>query len=319
MMQWIARAQRMRAVAARFALVAACGAMLLAGTSAAAQTTGEQQTQMLAPEVPTSVREAAKDANAPRSKLEAMPLGKPIAIPREGAGQADATVTPSTLGGNAVRTASALLVVLMLLMGCALLVKWMGKKGYLPSSFGGGMLAANQARAVSGLLEVLARYPVAGGSTLVVMKFDKRVLLLHQSRSKGWRGPTEMTTLCELSQPEDVASILLRTRAEEDSKRAAEFEAALRREDDMMGRELAVEPARDLSRETLREAATRRVSEAAKPRARASAASGKAASVQALQSTRVQAQTAPVQQRAARGDGRADSPLPATLGGGRYA
>jgi hypothetical protein len=73
------------------------------------------------------------------------------------------------------------------------------------------------------------------------MKFDRRVLLINQMRSKGWRGPTEMTTLCELTSAEDVASVLLRTRAEEDSKRAAEFEAALRREDELMVREVSQE------------------------------------------------------------------------------
>jgi flagellar biogenesis protein FliO len=48
----------------------------------------------------------------------------------------------------------------------------------------GGLVGAMGAggRAPSGVLEVLGRYPVARGSTLVLLKLDRRVLLLAQSR-----------------------------------------------------------------------------------------------------------------------------------------
>lgn len=265
-----------------------------AEVSAAARVAGQNATAKV-----DAVKSDGQVAGS-RAVIEKTPLGKPVVT-----GAADGTTgqaTPASLGGGAVRTATALIAVLMLLLGCALLVKWMGRKGYLPSNMGGGMLGAGsgQARAVPGLVEILARYPVAGGGTLVVMKFDRRVLLINQMRSKGWRGPTEMTTLCELTSAEDVASVLLRTRAEEDSKRAAEFEAALRREDELMVREVSQEASARRGAARAGERVQERVNERGEqvqksaPRVRA-AVTGAALSPQQ--------QRAPVQ----------------SLGGGRYA
>ncbi|MHC4774872.1 MAG: flagellar biosynthetic protein FliO [Planctomycetota bacterium] len=53
----------------------------------------------------------------------------------------------------------------------------------------------------SGVLEVLARYPVARGQQLVLLKLCGRVVLLHQAR-------TGMTTLAEVSDPDEVAAVL---------------------------------------------------------------------------------------------------------------
>lgn len=55
----------------------------------------------------------------------------------------------------------------------------------------------------SGVLEVLARYPIARGQTLVLVKMARRILLVHQSS-------TGMTTLSEISDPDEVASLLSR-------------------------------------------------------------------------------------------------------------
>jgi flagellar biogenesis protein FliO len=169
--------------------------------------------------------------------IERTPLGQG----KQAASQAASAepVSPQSLGASAVQTTIALLLVLTLVLALALLVRWMARKGMLPAGLDGGLAGPGRARAVAGVLEVLARYPVGSGSTLLVMKFDRRVLLVHQTRAKGWRGPAQMTTLSELTAAEDVASILLRTRADDDAKRAAEFEAALRREDEAMARELA--------------------------------------------------------------------------------
>jgi len=55
----------------------------------------------------------------------------------------------------------------------------------------------------SGVLEVLARYPVARGQQLVLLKLCGRVVLLHQAR-------TGMTALSEVSDPDEVAAVLSR-------------------------------------------------------------------------------------------------------------
>jgi flagellar biogenesis protein FliO len=63
----------------------------------------------------------------------------------------------------------------------------------------GGPLAGG--RRPSGVLEILARYPVARGQQLVLLKLCGRVVLLHQTK-------TGMTTLSELSDPDEVAALL---------------------------------------------------------------------------------------------------------------
>jgi hypothetical protein len=81
-------------------------------------------------------------------------------------------------------------------------------------------------RAPSGILEVLGRYPVGRGSTLILLKMDRRVLLLCQGRG-GKLGGTTMTTLTEVTDAEDVASILLKVRDEEGDTLASKFQGLL--------------------------------------------------------------------------------------------
>ena len=76
-------------------------------------------------------------------------------------------------------------------------------------------------RAPSGVLEVLGRFPVARGQTLVLLRMDRRVLLLAQT-------PAGMSTLAEVADPEDVASLITKTRDEEGASAAAAFNAILR-------------------------------------------------------------------------------------------
>ncbi|MHC5004548.1 MAG: flagellar biosynthetic protein FliO, partial [Planctomycetota bacterium] len=73
----------------------------------------------------------------------------------------------------------------------------------------------------SGVLEVLARYPVGRGQQLILLKVARRLLLVHQS------GPA-MRTLSELSDPEEVAVVLARIEA--GSRRGSRsFRSALQR------------------------------------------------------------------------------------------
>lgn len=105
-----------------------------------------------------------------------------------------------------VRTLAALLI----LGGLLWCVRWFmvrvaaGGVGGLAAQLGAG------GRSPAGVMEVLGRYPVSRGHTLVLLKLDRRVLLLGQS-------PAGFTALSELTDAEDVASILMKT-ADADGK-----------------------------------------------------------------------------------------------------
>jgi flagellar biogenesis protein FliO len=58
----------------------------------------------------------------------------------------------------------------------------------------------------SGVVEILARYPVARGQQLILLKLARRVLLIHQNG-------TAMTTLSEMSDADEVAALLSRVEA----------------------------------------------------------------------------------------------------------
>ncbi len=152
-------------------------------------------------------------ARAPAA--ESLPLG-PVAAATP-ARQSDGVATDDGAAGGVstdaaavatgpmelLRTGGALGTVLALAGGLAVGVRWLAKKR-------GGLLAALGAggRAPSGVMEVLGRYPVGRGQTLVVLRFDRRVLLVCQTFGKS----AGMRTLCELADPDDVASIVTKTR-----------------------------------------------------------------------------------------------------------
>jgi hypothetical protein len=82
-------------------------------------------------------------------------------------------------------------------------------------------------RAPSGVLEVLARYPAPGGLTLVLLKLDRRVLLLSQSRSGRFGRSSSMRALCEITDPEEVAALVGRCRDEAGESLAGRFRSML--------------------------------------------------------------------------------------------
>lgn len=128
---------------------------------------------------------------------ESLPLG----MPAQG-GKAD------TLGGagSAATTVASLIAVVGLIVVLAVVYKWLaGKAGGLAGQVG----AAGKAPA--GLVSVLARYPIGRGQTLILLKIDRRVLLLCQSVSGRVRGGVTTRTLSEITDPEEVASIIAKT------------------------------------------------------------------------------------------------------------
>lgn len=156
---------------------------------------------------------------------ESRPLGLPRAESESQAIGNSEVTTPSALGKDFIQTVAALAGVLLLIFALAQLYKRIARtRGGLSGQLGAG------GKAPAGLVEVLARYPISSGMTLVVLRFDRRVLLLsHAGGSRGKRGlgGGAMQTLCELDQPEDVASILSKARDESGDSIAASFERTL--------------------------------------------------------------------------------------------
>lgn len=139
-------------------------------------------------------------------------------------------------GGSIVDTVISLAIVLGLIFGCAAAFrKLSGARGPLAAALG------RAGRSPSGLLEILARYPLGRGQTLVLLRLDRRVLLLSQSVTGRLGCSASFTVLCEVTDPEDVASILGKAQDEEGDSMAARFRSLLGRFDEP-GDELEEEP-----------------------------------------------------------------------------
>lgn len=148
---------------------------------------------------------------------EDRPLGPPPkAVVNSGEASGEAPRTSWTT------TALALGGVVVLILGAGA-----GLRALARRTNGGGLLAAlgPGGRAPSGVLEVLARFPVGRGATLVLLKLDRRVLLVCQNASRSGGGA--MNVLAEITDPEEVASILLRSRDAEGDSIARKFEGLL--------------------------------------------------------------------------------------------
>lgn len=93
------------------------------------------------------------------------------------------------------------------------------------SSFGRvSLLGWSAAPAPSGVAEVLARYPVGRGQSLVLLRVHRRVLVVGQCSS-----PASLTTLSEFSQPDEVASLLAAVREHDRRAGGAGFSALMQR------------------------------------------------------------------------------------------
>ncbi|MBS0196855.1 MAG: hypothetical protein JSR77_08860 [Planctomycetes bacterium] len=147
---------------------------------------------------------------------------KPLHVPATGAAAQKPAPTSSPVNGASLTsTTLALAAVLTLIFAVAAFIKRFAAKGAL-SGLG---LAA---RAPSGVVHVLARYPVQKGLCLVLLKVDRRVLVLSQS---SVRGGTPLATLAEITQPEEVASILAKCGESTGESLAAKFQATLSKAD----------------------------------------------------------------------------------------
>ncbi len=127
----------------------------------------------------------------------------------------------AAVGIMLVLSLSRVHVVIALIVGVGAGVRAIAKRS------GGGLLSSlgPAGRAPSGVMEVLGRFPVGRGATLVLLKLDRRVLLVCQNSGRGSGGA--MNTLTEITDPEEVASILLRTRDADGESIARKFEGLL--------------------------------------------------------------------------------------------
>ena len=147
-----------------------------------------------------------------------------------GEAEESSTMGLPSLGDGWGQTIIALGGVLLLILGIAQFYKRLARsQGGLAGQIGAG------GSAPSGILEVIGRYPIGTGMTMVVLKFDRRVLLVASSaatRGKHAKSAS-MQTLCELTEPEEVASVLLKARSASGETIARSFEHALQDADDL--------------------------------------------------------------------------------------
>lgn len=149
---------------------------------------------------------------------------------------AEASGASSPLGGL-VDLALPMAVVLGAIFGAAWLFRRvMGAGSSLASSLGAG------GRAPSGVLEILGRYPVARGQMLVLLKLDRRILLLgHSAHGRAGSTGGGFATLSEISDPEEVASILMRVEEGTGESFASRYEQLLKGEGDATDRDGVVD------------------------------------------------------------------------------
>jgi flagellar biogenesis protein FliO len=215
------------------AFAAMCGGGAVAaqvgpGVEVAPQGSVAQQLANAASEAPSSVNAAATGRPVGVPSRERQPLL--VAKPADGATAAAAAasvqgpVERSTLGEFAAM-GLPLLAVLVLIVGCA----WVFRKVQASSrgAFGGSSGAITSP---SGIVSILGRYSLntVGSSrqNILLLQVDRRILLLGQTLPARGQ-PGSLSTLCELAEPEDVASILIKVSEAEQTGPASRFSAML--------------------------------------------------------------------------------------------
>lgn len=87
--------------------------------------------------------------------------------------------------------------------------------------------AIGAASAPAGVLEVLGRYPVARGQTIILLKVERRILMLAQTAGRLRSGGGGLALLAEIDDPEDVASILLKVQEASGTSSGERFKSLL--------------------------------------------------------------------------------------------
>jgi hypothetical protein len=151
---------------------------------------------------------------------ESRPIGP--AHPPLIAAAPDAPARSPSGSGWFLRTVLALAGVLALIVVSGAVTRALARgRGGLAGAFGPG------GRAPSGVISVLGRYPVSRGQKLVLLHMDRRILLISQSAGGRLGTGGGMATLCEITDPDEVASILIRSRDAESDSMSERFRSML--------------------------------------------------------------------------------------------
>lgn len=151
---------------------------------------------------------AACDAGASPSQPDRpiAPATQISADQGDAVGEARIPAPSGSFAGDAIRTVVALGAVLAL----ALVLRQVAKRLSDPLA----------ARRPSGVVQILSRFPVGKGQSVQLLAVGTRVLCVHHSGSA-------MSTLCEFTDPQEIA--LLRTRIEAGAAGREKFEGELTR------------------------------------------------------------------------------------------
>ena len=164
----------------------------------------------------SSTAPASASAAESRAAEAKTPLGPP---PKAARGEANRTPDRAGASGDGdewmLRTGGALALVLALIFGARAVVKRAAGRAGLLGQLGAG------GRAPSGILEVLGRYPAGRGQTLVLLRMDRRALLLSQSNAG-------FSLLAQVDDPDEMASLLVQARDAEGDSMAERFRGLLR-------------------------------------------------------------------------------------------
>lgn len=169
---------------------------------------------------------AVSTAMAQVPAAESKALGVPTGGRRGSVAAAPEAAKPSGLLGSTVLPLAGVLG--LAVVGGRLIRSAARRSGSLRSAIGAG------GRAPSGILEVIGRYPVSRGATLVLLKMDTRILLLSQTAGGRFGAGAGFATLAEITDPEEVASILIKSRDAEGDSLAERFRSMLHRFDRQM-------------------------------------------------------------------------------------
>ncbi|MCC6660876.1 MAG: hypothetical protein IT437_08320 [Phycisphaerales bacterium] len=159
---------------------------------------------------------AAEPHRPDAGAAESQPLGpaRPAATASE--------PSPPPPSAQVGRTIWSLTVVLALVVVAGIAVRTAAKRsGGIRASLGAG------GRSPAGLMEILGRYPVGRGTTLVLLRLERRILLLSQSSTGRLGLGATFSTLTEITDPEEVAAILTKSQDEGGESTSARFRSFL--------------------------------------------------------------------------------------------
>lgn len=143
-----------------------------------------------------------------------------VALPQEsrplGVGE------PADMGGDIAQT---LIVLTLIVVG--IIVGGRMMKRYARGTTGLTTMLGPGGRAPSGVLSVLGRFPVGPGHQIVLLRVERRILVLSQTMGRFRSGGGSFTTLSEITDPEEVASLLVRTQDEAGESMNARFREML--------------------------------------------------------------------------------------------